>query len=320
LCSTDNNSWFYLDAKAQTVTDLNISCGYTSVTQQNSEQVCLASTSNMFCTVPGSTSSNPTVHSSFMESTLISSEKLGDTLLFLVESTDTGVTKLLRYKASDGLVLLHKWNSSSIGYDLNTVGDRLIMVAGLRNRIEVISWQEGAANVTVHGSNYFNDTGETYSYLSPLQMTESGELYWLVKTGTHAHGVHQFNFKTDQFDLIRSLDLDQSPIVSAYGYQLALSPRGLVLATEHTDGFCYWQRLSANGDLAPAHLEAANCNAKLVNEQVEVHLNEDDVNRRYYRVSGGDFVGSTLVQLSVSDPAGNSVILEVNLNVIADIQ
>ena len=315
LCSTSNYSWFYLDTAAQTVTGMFSSCGYTSVTQQNAEQVCLASVGNMHCTAPGSKSANLTELSSFMGYKVISSAKLGDTFLFLVESADSSVTKLLRYTASHELVLLREWASSSIGYDLNTEGDRLIMAVGLGDRIEMLSWQVGDEDVTVHGSNYFSNTGETYSYLTPLQVTESGEVYWLLKTDTTTYEAHQFDLQTNQFGLIRSLDLDQSPVTYAYGFNLALSPRGPLVATEHTDGLCYWQRLSDNGALAAPHLESTLCNAQLTNEQVEVHLNYDDPNRRFFRVSGGDFIGETLIQVLISDPGGNTVILPIELDV-----
>jgi hypothetical protein len=44
-------------------------------------------------------------------------------------------------------------------------------------------------------------------------------------------------------------------------------------------------------------------------------LNYDDPNRRFFRVSGGDFIGETLIQVLISDPGGNTVILPIELDV-----
>lgn len=315
LCSTDTNTWLFVSVAGPALADTTFPCSYTPHTLHNNEQVCLESGNGVACTVPGA--GTPALSNAFtlLDQTLVDAIRLNDTFLFLTEYNDGPLTELKSYTHDNQLELVHQWSPGPVAETLNTDSGQLIMAASLGDRIEMLSWQAGDPDVTVHGSNYFSGTGQTYSYLSPLQITEAGEVYWLVQTGADLRDVHEFDLQSNQFNLIRSLDLAQSTVTNAYDFELALSPRGPMVATVHSDGLCHWQRLSNNGDLAAPHLETTLCNARLADKQVEVHLNYDDPSNRYFRVSGGDFVGQTLIQIQASDSGGNTAVLPIELDV-----
>lgn len=311
LCTVDTNLWVFVDTQIGSVQATDKPCSVSGPTAQTTRQTCLQSNDSLLCTGPDSTDPALVDPIALSGWTLVTLEALADSLVFIVEDESSSSTRLRYYTPGNVPQDLTTWPQTGIRHTMVISEDTMTLAAGL-DRLALYRWQPGGP-LEQFSSPFIIDASLTW-YQLPAFVTSDAVL-GLVKLDASNYRVYRFDLVTETFDTLVELDPESTP-VTATDYELALSARGLSVATVFGDGQCYWQRLTQAGTLGDAYLENAACGDRLVTPSVEIHRDYNDTPGRYARVSGGDFIGQTLLQLDVSDETGHNTVMPIELDVM----
>jgi hypothetical protein len=311
LCTTDTNLWVFLDTVNDNTLVTDKACSLSDKTVQTTRQTCLQSDDRLWCTGLDSTDSALVAPFELSDLTLLTLDSVNDTLLLMIENPAMNATGLSYYTPGDGEGNLIIWQQLDIRHNLVVEGQTMTLAIGL-DQLELYRWQPGEA-LEQFNSPYFIDSALSW-YQLPIFVT--GEtVHGMVQLDASNYEVYRFALATETFETLIELGPESTPI-EATSYELLNSPRGLAVGTAYGDGQCHWQQLTQAGDLDEAYLDNTTCNDRLVTPSVEIHRNYNDVVGRYYRVSGSEFVGQTLMQLDVSDQTGNNTVMPIELDVV----
>ena len=311
LCTSDTAVRVFIDTITSNALVTDTPCSLSDKSVQTSRQTCLQSGSTIWCTAPDST--DPTLVQPFSldNLALVALASVGDNLLMLFEDSELNVTSFWYLTPGVFGEELADWPQLDLRHNLVVSGQTATLAVGL-GQLELYRWQPGQP-LEQFSSGYTIEAGQAL-YEPPTFVTEDAVL-GLVKLDASNYRVYRFDLADESFEAQFELGPGSTPI-EASGYDLLYSARGLSVGTAYGDGECYWQPLTETGTLGDAYLERTACNDRLVTPAVEVHRNYNDAVGRYYRVSGSEFIGETLLQLDVSDETGNHTAMPIELNVV----
>lgn len=312
LCNIDPEEWVYLDTLGKTVVETNEPCSGNRQTIQTTRQVCLESDGFLRCTTPDSTDPTLDTSVSLNGQALLALRSMDDRLIVMLENPKTLRTLLAQAMPGSALATLKEWNGTDLTYGLS-IRENTLTVSLANDVLEIYRWQPEQEAPLGFSSEIPINTGEGFYTMS---VTDTGKtVFGSAAISATDTVLYRFDPTTGTFATLNTLGENDTD-VTAYGYELTQSPRGLALSVQYGDGQCNWHLLGTSGTVSPVYLESTACNDAIVSPDLEVHRGGLS---RYVLVSGGTFTGQTTMDLQVSDEGGNSTILPVELNVVEDL-
>lgn len=311
LCTSDTALRVFIDTINSSALVTDTPCTLSDQSVQTSRQTCLQSASTLWCTAPDSSDPALVQPLSLENLALVTLDAVGDALVMMFEDPELNVTSFWYLTPGVSGEQLADWPQLDLRHNLVVSGQTATLAVGF-DQLELYRWQPGEP-LQQFNSPYVIDSALSWYQLPTF--VNGDEVLGLVPQDASNYRVYRLDLATDTFDTLIELGPGSTPI-EASGYDLLQSARGLSVGTEYGDGECYWQPLTEAGTLGDAYLERAACNDRLATPSVEIHRDYNDPLGRYFRVSGSEFVGQTLLQLDVSDETGNNTVMPIELNVV----
>lgn len=320
LCHNDAETWHYLNFSDKASYNLDEPCNpFTQYTLSTPRQVCLLGDDRLVCTDSNSTHPNISQAADLTGYTLQTLTAVKDQLLLMVETADGSATELWTVPPDGTRETLRTWPTGTLNHSLHTEAGQLLGLIALGDSVEMLHWIPGESSFEVLGSDYLNNTGQTYSWVQPPVLVDN-LYYWAAATSDTLTGIHSIDPSTRVLNTLTELDPAEADVESAWGFELGQAPWGLILGTQYDDGFCQWQRITESGELRAPYLDQTQCGDGIASASREVHrqLGNSETPSRYIRIGGGDYIGETKLELLISDPGGNATPLPIELTITED--